>query len=29
MGIMPELGLSTKVARGVTRGWRSGEYEEY
>jgi len=29
MGIEPALGLSTKVARGVTRDWTSGEYEEY
>jgi hypothetical protein len=29
MGIEPAFGLSPKVVRGVTRGWTSGEYEEY
>lgn len=28
-GIEPALGISTKVARVVTRGWTSGQYEEY
>jgi hypothetical protein len=29
VGIEPALGISTKVARGVTRGWTSGGYEEW
>jgi hypothetical protein len=29
MGLEPALGITAKVARGVTRGWKSRKHEEY